>query len=165
MTMTLRETCQSVGPTLPAIAHNGVPCDGALVLWAFAGIESTFGRDREVPRFEASYAPGGYMYRTSPLVRALWAQYGRPGASSWGTWQMMLPTARDLGFAGEPHELTHDAVLAPLFARYLVRSQALTLVDCADAYNSGNYRDRIIPVDYMAGIVTAYERGWAGGPA
>lgn len=162
--MTLRETCEAVGPTLPELSHNGVVCDGPLVLWALAAVESTYGRDREKVRFEQSYAPDGYMYRTSDLVRDLWAQYGTMGASSYGTWQMMLATARELGFKGAPFALSQDAVLAPLVVRYIVRSQALVLADVADAYNSGNYRDRFRPLDYMARVVAAYELGWAGGP-
>lgn len=162
--MTLRETCQAIGPSVPPLSHNGAPCEGALVLWALAAVESSYGRDRAMSRYEPAYAPGGYVYHTSPKVQALWNQYGRLGASSWGTWQMMLSTARDLGFTGEPTELMDEAVLAPLVVRYIVRSQALTLLDVADAYNSGNYRDRIIPVDYMAAVIAAYERGWSAGP-
>jgi hypothetical protein len=162
--MTLRDTCQSVGPSLTGLSHNGVPCDGALVLWALAGVESSYGRDREEPRYEWSYSPGGPVYLKSSTVRRLYERYGPAAACSYGSWQMMFPTAIDLGYTGPPGGLKDDATLAPLVVRYIARSQALTLPDVADAYNSGTYRDNIRPLDYTAKVVSAYERGWDGGP-
>ncbi|MCE5247950.1 hypothetical protein LLG88_13635 [bacterium] len=158
--MTLRETCCQFGAQVPPLSHNGVPCDGALVLWAFAAVESSYGRDRGVPRHERAYAPGGVMYRQSAAVRDLYARFGPGAACSYGTWQMMFPTARELGFNGPPEALKDDAVLAPLVCRFLVRSQGGTLENAADAYNSGSWRDTCVPLDYVAKIVRAYETGW-----
>lgn len=158
--MTLQAVCREFGPLVPPLWHNGVPCDGALVLWAFAGVESSFGRDRYVMRFEPSYSPGGKVYRASPFIRDLWRQHGPDAARSFGSWQMMFPTAVQLGYTGTPEGLADDRALAPLVCAYMKRAQGGTLENAADAYNSGNWRDRFVPLDYLARIVRAYEAGW-----
>ena len=163
--MSLRGVCEANAALMPTLSHNGVPCDPALVLWAFAGVESSYGRDRLLARLEPSYSPGGAFYRQSKAVRDLWARWG-PGANcSYGSWQMMFPTAVDLGYPGTPEGLQADDVLAPLVCHYLARAQGGTLENAADSYNSGSWRDRFVPLDYLAKIVAAYELGWAGGPA
>ena len=161
----LRDTCHAVAPllTLTLEPFEGEAVDPARLLWALAGVESTYGRDREFARLEPSYQPRGVMYVRSPGVRALWSRYGALAACSWGSWQMMTSTARDLGHTGAPWELTADQVLAPLVVRYLVRKAPERLDQVFDCYNSGSYRDRIIPEAYIRSGLAAYRAGFARG--
>lgn len=162
--MSLRETCRMFGDRLPPLTHDEQPVDGARLLWAIAGVESSYGAQREFARIEPAYQPGGSMYRGSENVRALWHRYGALAACSYGTWQMMAATAAELGFSGHPWELQADEMLAPLVAAYLWRSKARTLREALDAYNSGSCRDRLIPEAYVRSGLAAYLRGWDGGP-
>lgn len=167
MSRTLRALCRTVGPTLPLRLDpfEGAEVDAACLLWALAGVESSYGRDRLVARIEPSYQPRGVMYVRSPLVRARWAEYGALAACSWGTWQMMAPTAWELGFTGDPWRLVENEVLAPLVVRYVASRQPRTLPQVFDAYNSGSCRDRIVPEAYIHRGLAAYRAGWAAGPA
>jgi|WetSurMetagenome_2_1015567.scaffolds.fasta_scaffold65027_2 hypothetical protein len=162
--MRLREVCRSFGPQVPPLTHDGEPVEGGLVLWAFAGVESSYGTRREFARIEPAYQPGGGMYRQSEKVRALWRRYGALAACSFGTWQMMATTAQDLGHGGHPVELQMDTTLAPLVIHYLMRSQATTLREAADAYNSGTQRDKFVPEAYIQAVTAAYVAGWDRGP-
>ena len=158
--MTLREVCLQYGGSMPTLLHNGIVCQGALVLWVFAGVETSYGRDRLIARREPAYFPGGAFYQHSSKVQALYAKYGEASACSYGSWQMMFSTAVDLGFEGMPTQLQDDSVLAPLVTRYFLHQQPGTLENAADAYNSGSWRDTFIPVEYVAKIIAAYELGW-----
>jgi hypothetical protein len=164
--MSLRDTCHAFGAalTLPLEAFEGTPVEGARLLWALAGVESTYGRDREVARLEPAYQPGGSVYRGSSAIRELWGHYGALAACSFGTWQMMAPTARELGHTGHPCDLQTDVVLAPLVVRFLDRRRPSSLAEVADAYNSGSCRDRIIPEAYIRTFLAAYRAGWSRGP-
>lgn len=162
--MSLRDTCHAFGPDVPPTTHDGQPVDGARLLWALAGVESSYGAQRDFARIEPSYQPCGATYRRSEAMRDLWRQYGALAACSYGSWQMMAITARELGHTGHPCELQHDEALAPLVIKYLQRAHANTLADTLDAYNSGSCRDKIIPEAYIRTGVAAYVAGWDRGP-
>jgi hypothetical protein len=164
--MSLRDTCLAAAPllTVPLAPFEGEPVDTARLLWALAGIESTYGRDREYCRIEPAYQPTGDVYRKSQALRDLWRRYGALAACSLGTWQMMAITARELGHSGHPIELQADAALVYLVVRYLERARPATLPDVFDAYNSGSCRDRIIPDAYIRSGLAAYRAGWTRGP-
>lgn len=72
---------KSVGP-LP----DGV--DAAQLLWAMAGVESSFGLNCQ-PRHEPAYDVGGH-YATHAPMPGLLMNYGAAAACSYGPWQVML---------------------------------------------------------------------------
>lgn len=126
--------------------------DADVLLAALAGVESNFGRN-SVPRFEASYYTGGRTYSRSAVIRKLVARYGKGAASSWGPFQIMFPVAWDLGYRGTPEGLGDPTVNIDLAVKYLNKYclcwVGANLEDVADAYNSGNPWDSVIPQAYI----------------
>lgn len=128
--------------------------DGANILWAFAGAESTFGDDT-APRHEAAYCRGGKYFDAG-----LTNKWGCLAHCSYGPWQVM--------FANYPPGFDPPMILAGALAVELNIAQAVkrlnlalrqganTLADLADAYNSGNFRDAIVPVAYIADVENKY---------
>jgi hypothetical protein len=127
--------------------------DGAALLYAIAGNESTFGERREFVKHEAGYLPGGHYFANSPDLRDAYHQYGVLAGSSFGTWQLMYIVARELGFTGHPIELQHDETLllwvVQHVQRHILKREPRTLADIFDAYNSGNFTDGNVPKDYI----------------
>lgn len=131
------------GLTLP----KGI--DGAKLLWAISGCESTFGYDCK-PRHEAGYCSGG-TYGADPDVLALTAKLGHLAHCSVGPWQLMLAnwvgitdtTAFDL-------DTCASQTVRFINRRILGQQHAMTLSEIFDSYNSGNFRDKNVPVAYMA---------------
>lgn len=163
--MDLALSCQTYGIKLSGlVTYNEVPVDGGLMLWAIAGCESTFGRDRLFVRNESAYSPGGRLYANSVMLRALWGKWGVLGASSFGSFQLMFATATELGFYGHPCDLQQDDVGAQWAARLIkdriIARGASTLSHVLDAYNSGSHRDVIIPADYIRRGCQFYDKGW-----
>lgn len=151
----LRKICLNMGPALVGLSHEGKAVNGAALLMAITGLESSFGQRRLFVKMEPGYAPGGHYYKKSQEVRGLWYTYGCLAASSYGSFQIMFVTARELGFTGHPIDLQKDENCAywasVLIRRRIMGSQgASTLTQVLDAYNSGNSRDRIVPADYIA---------------
>lgn len=164
MNSTLREICthqaRHIGG-LDGLKHDEQPVDGGRLLYTIAGLESTFGQRREFVRFEPGYGPGGYYYRNAEHVRELWHRYGVLAASSFGSFQVMFITAYELGFKGHPIDLQQDMLSAYWAARligdrFIARQKASSLREIFDAYNSGNWRDGVIPVNYVTKGVKLY---------
>jgi hypothetical protein len=155
-------TCQSAGAGLKGITHEGEPVPGGSILLIIAGLESNFGQQRLYARLEAGYAKGGYYYQKSPEVQQLWTVYGCMAACSYGTFQIMFVTARELGFLGHPVDLQSDEVgafwAAQLIARRIIKAQgASTLAQVLDGYNSGSSRDANVPEAYINKGVSLYK--------
>lgn len=135
--------------------------DAGRLLKAIAKKESSYGRNR-TPRFEPAYYTGG-RYCT-PDQAAQIALYGKEAAKSFGAWQILFPVARELGYRGTPQGLNEDVegirwVVHYINSRAIARDRAASVSQIADAYNSGNARDKIIPVDYIAKVTQYYEEG------
>ena len=162
--MPLLRVCYEYGPKLDGlITHDGKPVPGANLLWTIAGLESGHGAKRDYARYEAAYGPGGVYYRQTTM-RALYSKYGAAAACSWGSWQIMYVCAKEMGFSGPPWELTDDyAAVVPvvelIYLRIVKLQRAKTLSEVLDSYNSGNFKDRIIPEDYIAKGITFYAQG------
>lgn len=158
--------CLQAGEGLAATAtYGGDALHGPTLLWAIAGLESDWGRQRLFVRHEAEFMPSG-KYGRAEHLRRLWDEYGILAASSLGTWQVMAVTAWELGFRGHPIELQQDAACATwaakLIAQRIVKRQgAQTLERVLDAYNTGTHRDRAIPRAYIdQGIVFYQATKW-----
>lgn len=140
---------------------DGRAVDGVRLLWAIAGCESDYGRQAEVARHEAAYMPGGRYYQQSLELRKAYQRFGVPAACSWGAWQLMFPTARELGYDGPPHGLMdHDTccrwATALIVHRFIEAHGAQTLRHVLDAYNSGFHRDAVVPSEYISRGLRAY---------
>ena len=125
--------------------------DGARLLWAISGNESSFGANCK-PRHEPAYDVDGLYYKRSQLVRNLVRQFGSDGACSYGPWQLMLCNAHH-----SPAELRSDPAVACEDAVHYIRfyvlgfRKARTLAEILDTYNTGNWReqDEDAPTKYM----------------
>jgi hypothetical protein len=123
-----------------------LPIQGSQMLWALAGVESSFGANCK-PRYESAYMPEGLYYRQSPSMRELYRKYGRDAAASYGPWQLMLCNAP--GYT--PYELATDPEKAcqatiGFINRFVIGVRyARTLEQFADVFNSGTWRDSVTP--------------------
>jgi hypothetical protein len=157
----LAETCTVYGERIQGISHDGLLVPGRRLLLTLAGMESAFGVQREYVRPEPGYMPGGGYYKKSPELRQEYKRYGVLAGSSFGTWQIMYMTAKELGFNGHPILLQGDDACcdfaSKLIANRLIgRHKAKTLRDILDGYNSGNHFDQIVPQSYIDKGFTFY---------
>ena len=85
--------CRKYGPQVGPLPFG---VDGQQLLWAMAGVESSFGTNC-TPRHEPAFDVDG-KYGHNPPMPALLEKYGSPAAaSSYGPWQVMLCNAGGLG--------------------------------------------------------------------
>lgn len=109
------------------------PIDGAQLLWAISGVESSFGAN-SVPRFEPAYGPGGRYADAS-----LFQEHGRLAASSLGPWQLMFVNCPP-GFT--PHDMSdlYKAAHATVWFmnRQLNRFKPADLRAIGAIWNGGN---------------------------
>lgn len=147
---------------------EGCGIDGTHLLWAISGCESSFGVNC-APRHEEAYCTG--RYSTNPEVKALTARYGHAAHCSFGPWQTLLINVECFG-PGDV--LLMDGDVAPedlndcdqacqravIFINHniLRREGARTVGEIADAYNSGDWRDRLVPHRYIADCERYYEK-------
>jgi hypothetical protein len=84
----LAAVCRRCGPSVGPLPPN---VDGAQLLWALSGVESSFGKDC-TPRHEPAYDVGGTYAKHYP-VNVLLSRYGAAAACSYGPLQLMLCNA------------------------------------------------------------------------
>ncbi len=149
------------GQILGLVDDAGRAVDGVRLLWAIAGIESDYGRLADYARHEPAYMPGGRYYQQAFAQRQAWARWGVLAACSFGPFQIMHATARELGFDGSPALLMEPQTCAEWARRLIVRRfieshGATTLRHVLDSYNSGTYRDANVPADYIRKGLAAY---------
>lgn len=163
---TLVDICKAAGPTISGpLEHNGRPVVFSQMLWAIAGNESTFGKRSEFVKHEPAYLPGGTYYQRSKDLQQAYYRFGVLAGSSFGPFQIMYPTACELGFLGDPIELQSAEksviyVAKLISERFIKRQGAKTLSDVLDAYNSGSSRDAIVPQAYIDRGIHYYELGF-----
>jgi hypothetical protein len=158
----LQPICEAKGARIGSLTHDNLPVHGGKLLLTLAGTESDFGNLRLHVRPEPAYSPGGKYYNNSEALRSAYRKYGILAASSYGSFQIMYPTAVEMGFSGHPIDLQEDEICAHFAAeliinRFIRRQKAKTLRDVADAYNSGNHADKIVPQKYIAKAISFYE--------
>jgi hypothetical protein len=131
----------------------GNEIDGPRMLWAIAGRESSFGKNLG-PRFEPAYYIGGKLWMRSLELQAGVSKYGRAFACSYGPLQIMAVNAK--GFSLEEistdMEKATQAAVARIRTDILRRQRAKKLSEICDAWNTGNFRDTIVPTDYIAEV-------------
>jgi hypothetical protein len=138
----------------------GSEVDPVKLLKALAWKESTYGQNT-TPLKEPAYCPGG-RYFTDDQAQA-WQQYGEAAACSYSSFQILYPTAVEMGYRDAPQGLDDDAeairwVVELLNRRVLGRDQARTVQQIGDAYNSGTSRDQRQPLVYMQALQAHYDR-------
>jgi hypothetical protein len=129
--------------------------DPARVLAAIAHNESRYGANN-VPRHEPAFDAGGRY-----ADRAALEKYGREAACSWGPWQVMYVTAKELGYKGAPKELADPEVSLPFAIklvneRLIERQGAKSLAEIAVGYNSGSIHGDAVK-GYAGNCLMAYE--------
>lgn len=148
----LTELCKSYGPSLEKVAPW---LDGECLLKALAMNESALGV-YNVPKHEKAYDLGGTYGK-----RELWARFGSWAACSYSSWQIMYPVALELGFTGSPMDLWHDDTainyVVELIKRRIIARGATDIKQVFDAYNSGSFKDSIVPHDYIEKGCKNYE--------
>jgi len=129
------------------------------LLKTIAIIESDYGKNA-YPRFEPAYWVGGKYWNDEYLP--LLFNYGLNIAGSFGVFQILYFTARRYGFNGNPIELTFITISIPYVIRLindLITNPVYgvnSIETFADAYNSGNARDKYIPEEYIKKFMEVY---------
>lgn len=145
------------------------------LLRAIAHVASTGGLNNW-PRVEVAYLPKGATFTIQGRVitwtgtafteEASRRYFGLPeesrlgSAASWSPWQILYHTAVEQGYDGLPHKLHDPLVAEPLVKKRLTKIAlrgAVKVEHFADAWNSGSFRDSIIPAKYIADVVRAYK--------
>ena len=133
-------------------------CDCIALLGALAEVESQFSA-YNVPKYEKNYDWGGPYFNGDQRDR--WLKWGSWAACSYSSWQMMFPTACELGFRGTPMDLCDDGVAVHFVVefmkkRLLAKGFHQRLSDVADCWNSGSADDLMVPTEYIAKFTEAY---------
>jgi len=156
----MRELCREYGSYL-FLLRPGEP-SGDAVLYSLFLVER-YNKDNSKPRSERSYRPGGIYF---PKVKPLWEKYQDAAACSYSNFQIMFPTASELGFEGTPQELDHDKVaivwVVELLKRRVIwmarKTRGFAPVESIyDGYNSGNPNDKRIPEAYIRKGLVCYQ--------
>ncbi len=128
---------------------------GPRLLWALSGCESSFGLYCE-PRHEEAYCTG--IYSHSPQVMKLTELYGHGAHCSYGPWQIMLVNCNSDAAPHDLMDISRAAMDTAVFInrRILKGEKATTVEQIADAYNSGDWRDRHVPEKYIADCLDYY---------
>jgi len=149
----LSEICRTHGLVLEKSAPW---LDGEILLKSIATVESSYGLNN-IPKYEKAYDRGGIYYNTT-----LGMKYGAWAACSYSSWQIMFPTATELGFTGTPIDLCNDAIAIYWVIEYIKKRAldkgATKIQEIYDAFNSGSFRDKFIPTDYIGKCTDAYIR-------
>lgn len=125
--------CEEFGPQVEPLP---VAVDGAQLLWALSGNESSFGLN-VTPRHEPAFDHGG-AYSTSGNMPALLEEYGSAAACSYGPWQVLLTNAAT--FAPDDFTDLSTACQATVsFLNSLLRRfKPTSLVQIGECWNAGH---------------------------
>lgn len=134
--------------------------DKKALLQAIAQVESSYGVNN-IPRFEPSYYIDGYYYKVSTEVQNYVSKYGKHASCSYSSFQIMFPTACELGYTGTPQDLGKDEIAIQWVIKFInnriLRKKPQGLEDIFDAYNSGNFKDKYIPERYIKKATRWYD--------
>lgn len=131
--------------------------------------ETSWGERRYAALFEPAYYRGGKFYKEH--VKTLVQQYESLASCSYGPWQILFVAAYETGFKGRPWDLIDPYISAEAVVRLLnkrcfntwanapdpkLAEPASTPEQAFDFWNSGSWRDRFIPGDYVATGLAGY---------
>lgn len=149
--MSLGKICKLHGQTLDKLAPW---MDGEVCLQSLASVESNYGL-YNIPKHERAYDQGGIYFN-----KQQWARWGALAACSYSSWQIMYPVCVELGFTGSPLDLMQDEIaiywVIEYIDRRIIQKGCSKLQDFADAYNSGSFRDKLVPTDYITKFMKYY---------
>jgi hypothetical protein len=125
---------------------------GISPLQALALKESNYGSNN-IPRYETSYGPGGPYYNVTH-VQQLYKKYGKDACCSYSSFQIMFITAWELGYQNSPDKLTQDEIaiefVIKMINQRIMKYGPISLDQIFDAYNSGSFKDKYIPKEYIS---------------
>lgn len=128
--------CRALGSTVGPLPAG---VNGVQLLWAIAGVESSFGADC-APRHEPAYDRGGKYATHSPMPQLL-DVYGRAAACSYGPWQVLACNLAETFPAvihdeAELSEIADDSVA---FLNVLLRHfRPKNLAEIGECWNAGH---------------------------
>lgn len=126
--------CRKYGPLLEPLPPG---IDGAQLLWALSGCESTFG-ENVTPRHESAYDYGGEYANKEPMSDLL-ELYGSGAAYSHGPWQILFVNAHDNFTPDDLNDIDNAAWASATFLNSLLRRfHPQTLEEIASCWNAGH---------------------------
>lgn len=142
--------CQRLGATVGPLP-GGV--DGAQLLWAMSGVESSFGANCQ-PRHEPAFDVRG-VYATHYPMTILLPKYGSAAACSYGPWQLMFCNA-PLTYAPGSFDSLLLAAQATLsfLCQQLRAKRPQSLAEIGEVWNTGGVRPDLA---YVAKLQAAYD--------
>lgn len=139
--------------TYGGLLHVPAGLDGARLMWAISGNESSFGKNC-TPRHEPGYCTGRYS-KNAQMIE-LTRMFGCDAHKSYGPWQVMFVNC--LGY--KPEEFRQLDACAHAFLGYFNRTvdhqKPQTIEQIGDMFNSGNFKDKIVPAKYIADLKAHY---------
>lgn len=131
-----------------------------MMLAAFSLNESSGGYNNK-PKYEPAYGPDGKYF--NEMQSSLYDEYGELASSSLSSFQLMFVIFRELGFKYSPQEATIDKNAIPAIIKYFNKrifknNEPNFLSMAGDAYNSGNWKDKNVPLDYINKLLKNYTK-------
>ena len=137
--------------------------------------ETAWGTRWKAGLFEPAYYRGGKFYKAEH-VKHLVHTYESLASCSYGPWQILFIAAYEVGFRGDPWELIQPSISAMAVVDLLnkrcfnvwhdaptpeLEAPASTPNQVADMWNSGSWRDRFIPGNYVGTFIDGYAEALA----
>lgn len=148
----LAAECRILGPQVKPLPAG---VDGAQLLWALAGVESSFGQNTK-PRHEPAYDVGGRY--DNAVMQPLLERWGSAAACSYGPLQIMLVNAP--GYVPADFDDLPTAMRASLsfLNRQLRSRKPQTLAEIGQVWNSGRIASQPSAAvqDYIRKLTASY---------
>ncbi len=142
----IADACREFGGQVAPLPEG---IDGAQLLWAMAGNESSFGRN-VIPRHESAFDVGG-MYAGNPPMPSLLREFGSAAACSYGPWQLLFVNAPQGTRPKDMQDLATCAQASVAFLNSLLRRfRPQTLTGIGQCWNHGS------PTSHPSAGVVAY---------
>lgn len=146
----ISQACRIYGNLISGLP---VDLDGSQLLWAIAGVESSFGANSR-PVYEPAYGPGGrYAHQMN------WNKFGKASASSLGPWQLMFVNCPPHYTPADMEDLDKAAAATIWFMnRQIQRFRPMNLATIGAIWNGGNPHARRHQVvqDYIKKLERTY---------
>lgn len=144
------------------------PADPQVFLGAFSLNESSGGKNNR-PKHETAYDIGGRYCKGKQFE--LCQTYGEAAACSYSSFQLMFICFYEMGFTPTPSQAGDDEYALPAVIKFFNRrifkdgtDNSVNFIGLAgDAYNSGNWKDGNVPLDYINKLIKNYHAAFASG--